>query len=305
MEIKFFNKDAREIFLESKSVDLFVSYPPFYKKAVTEYGGDISLQLQNAYNIEEFFDSLVKVFQHMEYALSDTGNIVLIFPNNPKTFRTIVDIMRSTDLIVNQVLFWDFEDMFEAPPGDGTHLIFHITRMDNIPCHLHGIDSFVFKNPYGPHYKVFENYNHMGFLSDSLPEALTDILVSKLSKEGDTVADILGGTGTVAVSSIKNKRKAIYNDSSIVQYEIAKKRVGDIVIETEEKSTTQEKDIDMTKEETMQLMLKSINDDNRDLCQKNGMSESDAEAQISQSQPALQHIVANMYDRMKAAGLVA
>lgn len=52
-------------------------------------------------------------------------------------------------------------------------------------------------------------------------------------------------------------------------------------------------------------MLNSINEDNRDLCLKSGMSESDAESQIAQSQPTLTLIVDNMYDRMKAAGIIA
>lgn len=61
----------------------------------------------------------------------------------------------------------------------------------------------------------------------------------------------------------------------------------------------------MTKEEATTLMIKSINDDNRDLCQKGGMSEADTESQIAQSQPSLELIVGNMYDRMKDAGLIA
>lgn len=61
----------------------------------------------------------------------------------------------------------------------------------------------------------------------------------------------------------------------------------------------------MTKDEATTLMMKSINDDNRDLCQKGGMSESDTESQIAQSQPSLQLIIGNMYDRMKDAGLIA
>jgi hypothetical protein len=63
--------------------------------------------------------------------------------------------------------------------------------------------------------------------------------------------------------------------------------------------------MDMTKEEATTLMIKSINDDNRDLCQKGGMSEADTESQIAQSQPSLELIVGNMYDRMKDAGLIA
>jgi hypothetical protein len=63
--------------------------------------------------------------------------------------------------------------------------------------------------------------------------------------------------------------------------------------------------MDMTKDEAVELMLKSINDDNREMCEKGGMSPEETETQISQSQPALGLIVSNMYDRMKDAGLLA
>lgn len=61
----------------------------------------------------------------------------------------------------------------------------------------------------------------------------------------------------------------------------------------------------MTKNEALEFMLKSINDDNRELCEKGGMSEADIESQISQSQPSLQLILSNMYDRLKDASIIA
>jgi hypothetical protein len=61
----------------------------------------------------------------------------------------------------------------------------------------------------------------------------------------------------------------------------------------------------MTKDQALELMMKSINDDNRELCLKGGMSEADTESQIAQSQPSLQLIISNMYDRMKDGGLIA
>jgi hypothetical protein len=61
----------------------------------------------------------------------------------------------------------------------------------------------------------------------------------------------------------------------------------------------------MNKEQAVELMLNSINEDNRDLCLKSGMSEADAESQIAQSQPTLNLILSNMYDKMKDAGLIA
>lgn len=61
----------------------------------------------------------------------------------------------------------------------------------------------------------------------------------------------------------------------------------------------------MDKEEALNLMLNSINEDNRQLCLRSGMSEADAESQIAQSQPTLTLILGNMYDKMKDAGIIA
>lgn len=61
----------------------------------------------------------------------------------------------------------------------------------------------------------------------------------------------------------------------------------------------------MSKEETIKIMLDSINSDNRELCSKAGMSESDTENQIQQSQPSLVYILGNAYDKLKEAGVIA
>jgi hypothetical protein len=63
--------------------------------------------------------------------------------------------------------------------------------------------------------------------------------------------------------------------------------------------------IAMTKEDAVLLMLSSINEDNRDLCLRNGMSEEETQSQIDQSQPSLEIILSAMYDRMNAAGIIA
>ena len=61
----------------------------------------------------------------------------------------------------------------------------------------------------------------------------------------------------------------------------------------------------MTKDEVVNIMLNSINDDNRELCKNGGMSDADTDSQIAQSQPSLQLIVSNMYDRLKAGQIIA
>ena len=60
----------------------------------------------------------------------------------------------------------------------------------------------------------------------------------------------------------------------------------------------------MTRDDALILMLNSVNDDNREFCARNGMSEEDTEAQVAQSQPTLHVILGNMYDRMKTAGII-
>jgi DNA modification methylase len=64
---------------------------------------------------------------------------------------------------------------------------------------------------------------------DSLPEKMIEELILVFSKEGDVVVDPMGGTGTVAAVSLKNNRKAIYNDVSPLQVDLAKKRLYDTI----------------------------------------------------------------------------
>lgn len=62
---------------------------------------------------------------------------------------------------------------------------------------------------------------------------------------------------------------------------------------------------EMTKEEVIDMMLFSINADNRELCKQAGMSDKDAESQIEQSQPSLKLIFSNMYDMLKEASVIS
>lgn len=61
----------------------------------------------------------------------------------------------------------------------------------------------------------------------------------------------------------------------------------------------------MNKEEVINLMLESMNADNRALCKQAGISDSDAETQISQSQPTLIFMFGNIYDKLKASNVIA
>jgi hypothetical protein len=61
----------------------------------------------------------------------------------------------------------------------------------------------------------------------------------------------------------------------------------------------------MNKEEVINLMLESMNADNRALCKQGGISDADAEKQIEQSQPTLIFMFGNIYDKLKASNVIA
>ena len=61
----------------------------------------------------------------------------------------------------------------------------------------------------------------------------------------------------------------------------------------------------MTKEETISLMLESINSDNLSLGIQAGLNEADLKSQIEQSQQSLAFMLGNMYEKLKSAGSIA
>jgi hypothetical protein len=60
----------------------------------------------------------------------------------------------------------------------------------------------------------------------------------------------------------------------------------------------------MIKEEILKLMMSSLNQDNLELCERSGMDRDQIDIKVSESQPSLQFMVSNMYDRMKAADIL-
>jgi hypothetical protein len=61
----------------------------------------------------------------------------------------------------------------------------------------------------------------------------------------------------------------------------------------------------MTKEEVIDMMLFSINTDNREMGKNAGISDEDMETQITNSQPSLTLMMSNIYDMLKEGGVIA
>ena len=300
MEVEFYNKDAREVFLSPKSVDLFLIHPPYFRMINdNRYGGDINLQVNNIDNMEEFSQSLVKYINNMTDALKDDGSMLIIVPNSYAGVLTVSDITKKTGLFIEKIIVWNFEKtIVDVKNQNRVNFILHIKKNLRVESKVKGLDSLVIDQEWIIHDAL--KYGHLGFMNDSFPKEISDILIEAFSNESDTVADIFGGTGTAILSALEKNRKAIYNDASIDQFNLAKRRVYDTIGYNDN-----ERQENMTKDEVVNIMLKSINDDNRKLCKQGGMSDAETEAQIGQSQPSLVLICSNLYDKLKDDQIIA
>lgn len=61
----------------------------------------------------------------------------------------------------------------------------------------------------------------------------------------------------------------------------------------------------MTKDEAVNVMLESINTDNRAMGLQAGFSAEEMEKQIAQSQASLTFMMSNIYDKLKDSGVIA
>jgi len=285
MSVEFYCEDARKEFLKPKSVDLFLIHPPFFSMINESYGGDQDTQLHKIKDKKEFRTSMITILKNMDQALTDDGNILFILPNSYKQIETISDIIKYTDLTIYNILLWDFEKNKVQTNKYYTNLILHIRKNTNFEYPGKKLDRFFIEEPWATCYSAF-------------PIGLSDILIKSFSKEGDTVADIFGGTGTTIISALRHNRKAIYSDSSSKQFELAKMRVNDILKKTE-------KDSKMNTEETIHFMVDSINESNRFLCEQAGMDKEHIDQQIEQSRQSMYLIVSELYAKMKDANLLA
>jgi len=299
MLVEFYNKDAREEFLNPDSVDLFLVHPPFFYTS-KKYGGDIGLQLHNTEDEEEYNSSIITTVKNMEKALSEDGNILLIVQNDYHSFKIISEITNQTNLIVFKTIFWSYEEDFHySLDGKQTNLILQLRKNKNFSYPVSGLDRLIINMPWHGLDKDLHKYHDLGiYVLDAFPQTLSDFLVPLFSKEGDTVADIFGGTGTTAISALMYNRKAIYNDSSSEQFELAKMRLNDIMKETE-------KDKKMTEQETIAFMVETINETNRLLCEQAGMDKAQIDQQIEQSLQSMNLIVSGLYAKMKEKNLIA
>jgi DNA modification methylase len=216
--VMFLNKDARYKILDDNSIDLFIVNPPLFTDKVEDrFGGDRSKQIRET-NTEAYLDTAMSITKNLSDALKETGSIIFLLPNTELIFLFIQRALKEFGLKLGFTRIWDWDKGFD-------YLI-----------HLHKGHPYINENFAVPdvirgpadYEEDLADFASIGNISGATWETLYEILVKKYSREGDIVADIFGGTGTIAAVAKKTNRKFVYNDASSVQLEIAKARYESI-----------------------------------------------------------------------------
>ena len=222
--VKLYCQDATEVFLEPDSVDMFFLNPSYWGSKMTEYGGPVDDHINNSDTVDGYLKLLMKLVHHADHALKPGGSIFLMLQNRHNIVPQLCGLIASeTDLVVGQLHVWDFS---MTPIVQGLHY----EKMGLI-IHLHKGEFYVDEEQH--EYVINEDldltslarFRTIGFVDNNLPEELYNKFIRAFSKEGDTIADIVGGTGTIVSCGIKLGRKVIYNDLSPDQYAITVARI--------------------------------------------------------------------------------
>lgn len=234
MNHEYLNGDAMKEIIKDESIDLFISYPPFLGVDIFRYANPNG-QINSIVDNYIFSKKLAKVIKNCEKALKTNGSIIFILPTfDPELLGYVFRfVKKKTKLQYNGTLIWNYRSP-EHSPTDRIHADYcnilwlskGAPKVDQAQVLIHP-DGFI-NIPLDPEYLV-EEYGPMGHVYDAMPEEVAEKFIKWFTFPGDTVADPMGGTGTVSIAAEKTERNSVYNDVSFTQLTIAKKRMENLV----------------------------------------------------------------------------
>jgi DNA modification methylase len=234
MKHEFLNGYALEEIIVDNSIDLFIMHPPYMGIDTQRYANP-EKQINAVKDQKAFVKKLIKITQNCEKALKQHGSIIMILPvDNWDLMSTYLHAVRKkTKLTLNPTLIWSMWDKRYVSKNN----------IDPIYCNVIHLSKGAYKHDKefiekynNPVFTItmldeefIAEYGHMGHVEDAMPLELVERLISMFSLPGDTVADVLGGTGTVSIAAENLGRDSVYNDASFIQIKIAQKRMDDLI----------------------------------------------------------------------------
>jgi DNA modification methylase len=234
MNHEYLNGDAMKEIIKDGSIDLFIMYPPFLGIDIQRYSNPDG-QINKINDPYIFAKKLGKMIKNCEKALKDNGNIALILPVHDPLLLGLVAkrVSKKTKLQYNGTIIWDYRNpqysVTDRISGEYCHIMWLSKGAPKVDQNYIMIKpEGIFSIPLDPDYLV-EKYGQMGHVYDAMPEQVAEHLIKWFTLPGDTVADVMGGTGTVSIAAENTGRDSVYNDVSYVQLTIAKKRMEDLI----------------------------------------------------------------------------
>jgi DNA modification methylase len=235
--VNFITGNAKNLSLESNSVDLVVTQAPFYKSDFDRYGGDSKKQIGSEKNIKQYINSLVIATKEMERVLKPTGSIFVVLPNmEPVSSEYLLKVLRKTDLLLaNAPFIWDWSDENKQKVMGSVQfdydLIFHFIKSPTLiysnPYLVKKYSDPIWKIPFlDISTKVVKKLEIIGFIGNSFTPEIPKRLIEMFSKPGSLVLDPFGGSGTTACEAYLLNRNAISLDVSEEQTEMAEIRLN-------------------------------------------------------------------------------
>jgi len=235
--VSFITGNAKDLGLESNSVDLVVTQAPFYKADFDRYGGDPEKQIGSEKNIKRYINSLVLSTKEMERVLKPTGSIFVVLSSmEPVASEYLLKVLKKTDLLLaNAPFIWNWADENKQKVMGSIQfdydLIFHFVKSPTLiysnPYLVKKYSEPIWNVPFlDISSKIVKKLETVGFIGNSFSPEIPKRLIEMFSKPGALVLDPFGGSGTTACEAYLLNRKAISLDISEEQTELAEIRLG-------------------------------------------------------------------------------
>jgi len=230
---------------ENNSVDIIVTSPPYnvcgnrkggYADRTTRYDHYIDNKSEKYY-----LDWSINLFKEYERILKENRVILYNFSysiENPALpYKLVSSIIENTELTIADTIIWKKTNAVPHPAS--YNRLNRIVEFWYVFCRKSELKSFkmykqvkkIGKNGQ-KYYEVIDNLIHAKnndgkckLNSATFSSDIVDKLLKIYSKEGDIIYDSFIGTGTTAISALKNKSYYIGSELSQKQCEFAEKRI--------------------------------------------------------------------------------
>jgi DNA modification methylase len=229
--IKFLNENAMNLSVESSSVDLIITAPPWLGIDPFRYGGDPEKQINFVDSEKEYVSKLIKATEEFKRVLKDNGTLIINL-NAPISYRYYAEVVDKKLLNYEYTILWDFSEEFEgrdqeiSNAGHQTWLIF--CKGDKFYENQIFLKKFpwrIIRRPFNNvHLKKEQLLSQHGFILDAYSIEIVEYFIKTYSPPKSVILDPFGGSGVAAVTAYLNNRKGITNDVSEDAVNLAKKR---------------------------------------------------------------------------------